>query len=173
MGAQDAGMTFGSPTRSNLTAVEIRPATLVDAPALARLRFQFRAGLGEANEAEETFVGRAAAWFATRLAADSWRGWVAVDRHDEIVGHVFVQLVEKIPNPLPEPEAIGYLTNFYVVPRWRNRGLGRRLIGAALAACDSLDLESVILWPTEESLSLYERHGFAPPLKLLERPAAP
>jgi GNAT superfamily N-acetyltransferase len=149
----------------------IRPATPADAPALARSRFRFRAGLGEAIEAEEAFVRRAAAWFAARLATGAWHGWVAVADDGEIVGHVFVQLVEKIPNPLPEPEAIGYLTNFYVVPERRNRGLGGRLIGAALAACDGLDLESVILWPTEESRSLYLRHDFAPPAKVLERPA--
>jgi GNAT superfamily N-acetyltransferase len=153
--------------------ITIRPASPTDAPTLARLRYRFRALLGAAIESEETFVGRAADWFSTRLAADAWRGWVAVDGNDEIVGHVFIQLVEKIPNPLPEPEAIGYLTNFYVVPAWRNRGLGRRLIEVALAACDSLDLESVILWPTEESMSLYARHSFAPPAKLLERPTAP
>jgi GNAT superfamily N-acetyltransferase len=153
--------------------IAVRPATAADAPSLARLRYRFRAGWGEANEPEEVFVGRTAAWFATRLATDAWRGWVAVTGDGEIVGHVFVQLVEKIPNPLPEAEAIGYLTNCYVVPDWRNRGVGTCLVAAALAACDALDLESVILWPTEESRTLYERHGFAPPAKLLERPAEP
>jgi ribosomal protein S18 acetylase RimI-like enzyme len=161
-------MSGESPLEPNL--ISIRPAAPVDAPALARLRFRFRATWGEAVEAEEAFVTRAAAWFAARLVTERWRGWVAVDGSGEVVGHVFVQLVEKIPNPLSEPEVIGYLTNAYVVPEWRNRGLGRRLIEAALAACDAMPLESVVLWPTEESVSLYQRLGFAPPAKLLERP---
>ena len=160
----------GSGRTPNVDQIAVRPATPADAPSLARLRYQFRAGLDEPNEPAEVFIRRAAGWFAARLATDAWRGWVAVDGTGEVVGHVFVQLVEKIPNPLPEAEAIGYLTNSYVVPAWRNRGVGTRLIAAALAACDALDLESVILWPTEESRTMYERHGFAPPVKLLERP---
>jgi GNAT superfamily N-acetyltransferase len=168
---QDDGMTDRS-RRSLSDQIAIRPATPPDAQALARLRYRFRAGLAEASESEDQFIARAAAWFAARLATATWRGWVAIDEDGEIVGHVFVQLVEKIPNPLPEPESIGYLTNCYVVPDRRNRGLGARLIAAALDACDALDLESVILWATEESRTLYARHGFAPPAKLFERPGA-
>src|SRR5688500_4869505 len=128
------------PAHPNIT---IRLAQPADAPALARLRYRFRATWGEAVESEAAFVERATAWFAARLATASLRGWVAVDEHGEMVGHVFVQFVEKIPNPLPEPEAIGYLTNAYVAPGWRAQGLGGRLIEAALAACDAADLESV------------------------------
>jgi GNAT superfamily N-acetyltransferase len=166
-------MTVASSADRSRTDVAIRPAMPADAADLARLRFRFRTELAAPVEDEAAFVARAADWFAARLAANAWRGWVAVAGDDEIIGHVFVQFVEKIPNPVPEPEAIGYLTNFYVVPVWRIRGLGRRLLDAALAACDEAEVDGVIVWPSEESVSLYLRHGFAPPRGLLERPRRP
>ena len=164
MAAPDAGMDPGA------SAIEIRPATPDDAPVLAALRFRFRTELGEPVEAEAAFVARTREWFATRLAGGTWRGWVAVEPAGKIVGHVFVQFVEKIPNPLPEPEAIGYLTNFYVAPAWRNGGVGNRLLATAVAACDEAEVDGIVLWPSEESVSLYLRHGFGPPRELMERP---
>ena len=56
------------------------------------------------------------------FGADSsaWRCWV-IDDGKQLLGHVCVQLFEKMPNPVNEPEAHAYLTNFYVVPQMRGR----------------------------------------------------
>ncbi|HEY0736547.1 MAG TPA: GNAT family N-acetyltransferase [Herpetosiphonaceae bacterium] len=151
------------------SAVSIRPATADDALQLAMLRYRFRCELGEPNETEAAFVARATEWFQSRLAQASWRGWVAVGAEGEIVGHAFMQLVEKIPNPVVEAEHIAYLTNVYVIPPLRNHGLGARLMQAAIEACRALDVDSAILWPSEQSQSLYRRFGFATPQKVLER----
>ena len=140
---------------------EIRLATGADAPALARLRFEFRAALNEAVETEETFLARAVPWMAQRLAlAKNWRCWVAEDG-GTIVGHLWLQLIEKIPNPAAELEWHGYITNVFVHPEARGSGLGAALMEAALACCRESGVDSVILWPTARSRTLYERHGFA------------
>jgi predicted N-acetyltransferase YhbS len=152
--------------------VAIRPADAGDATALATLRYRFRAEVGTPNETGDAFVARAAPWIAARLSGDAWRAWVAVDAGGEIVGHVFVQFVEKIPNPVPEAETLAYLTNLYVVPPLRNAGIGARLLRAALAACDATDVETVFLRPSRDSVPLYRRHGFVD-AALLERPARP
>lgn len=149
--------------------LSIRPAVVADAPQLALLRYRFRSELDTPNETEADFVDRATAWFRSRLAQESWRGWVAVSAEGQIVGHAFVQLVEKIPNPVVEAEHIAYLTNVYVIPLLRNRGLGARLMQAAIDACRALDVDSAILWPSEQSQSLYRRFGFAPPRTVFER----
>ena len=57
----------------------------------------------------------------------AWRCWV-IDDGKKLLGHICVQLFEKMPNPVNEPEAHAYLTNFYVVPEMRGRGLGRKLL---------------------------------------------
>lgn len=150
-------------------AVSIRPAAAADAAQLALLRYRFRSELGAPNESEADFVARATVWLESRLAQASWRGWVAVSAEGQIVGHAFVQLVEKIPNPVVEAEHIAYLTNVYVIPPLRNCGLGTRLMQAALDTCRVLDVDTAILWPSEQSQSLYARFGFAAPRTVLER----
>jgi GNAT superfamily N-acetyltransferase len=89
-----------------------------------------------------------------------WHCWVA--EHDErLIGAVWLQLVEKIPNPRAETEHHAYLTNFYIDESARGRGLGSRLLRTVIAWCETREVHAVILWPTERSRSLYERNGFA------------
>lgn len=147
--------------------ITIRAAGVHDATILATLRYRFRAERVPPVESEAEFVERAAPWIAERLARDDWRAWVAVEK-GEVVGHVFVHLIDKVPNPVPEAETLAYLTNFYIAPALRNRGVGARLLDAALAVCGQDEVESVFLRPSKGSVPLYKRHGFTE-AALLER----
>lgn len=140
----------------------VRRATPADAEGLARLRFEFRDAMNEASEAEAEFLGRATPWMRARLAdAGPWHCWVVEDEAAEIAGHLWLQLIEKIPNPAPELEQHGYITNVYVRPQQRGTGAGQALLDAALAFCREQRVDSVILWPTAKSRTLYARNGFA------------
>lgn len=148
---------------------ENRPATADDARTLATLRYRFRSEFGTVIEEEAAFVTRAAEWMAARLGDHgAWRVWVAQDVAECIVGHVFLQFIEKIPNPVPEQETHAYVTNLYVVPEARSKGIGTLLLQTALAACTEVNVDSVILWPSDASVPLYQRHGFTTPAALLE-----
>src|SRR5205085_2235236 len=143
-------------------------ATAADAEALARLRYIFRSGIAPTGESEAAFVERCHRWMQERLWEGSvWRCWVA-ERDGELLGHVWIQLIEKIPNPTDEPENHAYLTNFYVAEDARGNGTGSMLLAAALEWCRDCRVHSVILWPTEKSRSLYLRHGFSVRDDLLE-----
>jgi GNAT superfamily N-acetyltransferase len=151
------------------SAVIVRPAVVADAPVLARLRFEFRAGQGAIAETEAAFVARCEPWMASRLGASSaWRAWVA-ESDAGIVGTAWLQLVEKIPNPMIEPERLGYVSSVYVQPKWRNRGIGAALLAACVRACEDTDVDAVILWPTPQSRTLYERAGFGVRADLFEK----
>jgi GNAT superfamily N-acetyltransferase len=92
-----------------------------------------------------------------------WRCWV-LDNGKQLLGHVCVQLIEKIPNPVKdEPELHAYVTNFYVIPEMRSQGFGKRLLDKALSWCRAQGTDAIILWATLESRSLYRRRGFAEP----------
>ena len=149
-------------------AVTVRPAAAGDAPELARLRYEFRAPLGAPDESEAAFLARCEPWMAARLAEPGgrWRCWVAEDGGPGAAGAVWLQLIEKVPNPAPEPEEHGYVTNLYVRPRARG-GTGSALLAAALDWCRARRVHAVILWPTARSRPLYERHGFTTPEELM------
>ncbi len=151
-------------------SVTIRLANPTDAPVLAQFRYDFRTRNrpAEEHEDEESFRERCGRWMALRLGAGgAWRCWIA-EREGVTVGHVWVYLVEKIPNPTAESEFHAYLTNFYVLEEARGQGLGTGLLAAALDWCRESAVHAVILWPTERSRPLYLRHGFAVREDLLE-----
>jgi GNAT superfamily N-acetyltransferase len=141
------------------SAPRVRAAAPEDAAALARLRFAFRAEIAPPREPMDAFMIRAIPWFHRHLIDPAWRGWVATIR-EAIVGHVFVQRIEKVPNPVGEAESLAYLTNFYVSPAHRGAGIGTGLLEAARADCMQDDVETIFLRPTGRSAELYLRNGY-------------
>src|SRR6266508_2988639 len=87
----------------------------------------------------------------------------SIGYHRRMLGHVCVQLFEKIPNPVNEPELHAYVTNFYVIPEMRDQGLGKRLLNKALSWCRARGTDAVILWPSTASKSFYRQCGFVAP----------
>ena len=139
-------------------AFEIRSATPVDARMLAELRWEFRAGRDPAVEERQAFVDRCAAWMASELAGTAWRAWVA-HQSGRIVGQVWVNLIQKLPNPIDERERHLYLSNLYVQPAARG-GVGTALLETALEWAGDNGVDRVILWPSARSVGLYTRHQF-------------
>ena len=153
-----------------MTRACIRRATSGDSRALADLRYRFRNETELATETKSRFVRRCASWMKKRFRSGSspWRCWV-LDTGNQLLGHVCVQLFEKVPNQLnDEPELHAYVTNFYVVPEMRSHGLGKRLLNKALSWCRAQEIDAVILWATPGSKSLYRRCGLTQPKDIFE-----
>ena len=152
-----------------MARVRIRFATLGDYRALAELRYRFRTETESPTETESRFLRRCTSWMRQRFRSGSsqWRCWV-LDDGKQLLGHVCVQLFEKVPNPVNEREIHAYLTNFYVVPEMRNRGLGEKLLNKALSWCRTRNADAVILWATPGSKSLYRRCGLVQPADIFE-----
>jgi ribosomal protein S18 acetylase RimI-like enzyme len=139
---------------SDAPEIIIRLAGPADAPSLARLRYEFRACHDPATEDEAHFLARCGAWMTARLAPEShWRCWV-VEEAGRLVGAIWLQIIEKIPNPGAETENHGYISNLYVEPSRRGAGLGSMLIDACLRFCEKEAVDAVILWPTPRSRRL-------------------
>ena len=152
-----------------MARVRIRLARSSDCRGLAEMRYRFRTETGLATETKSRFLRRCTSWMRKHFRSGSypWRCWVAED-DKRLLGHVCVQLIEKMPNPVNEPEAHAYLTNFYVVPEMRGLGLGRKLLNKALSWCRAQGADAVILWATAESKSLYRRCGLVQPKDIFE-----
>src|SRR5262249_26511156 len=147
--------------------VEIRRALPTDADSLARLRFAFRLERRPATQDLNAFAARCSDWMHSRLHDGSrWTAWLA-ERDGRIVGTLWVQIIEKLPNPGAESEVHAYISNFFIVPEARNVGVGTRLLHAAVAHCKAHGVDNVFLWPSERSIPLYHRAGFESPTNLL------
>lgn len=148
--------------------VDIRRATPADAAMLGALRHDFRTRNIPGDEDRDEFIARCEAWMRERLGDDGlWRCWVA-EQDGAAVGNIWLNLIEKIPNPAPETECHAYITNFYVLEEIRGQGLGSRLLETALEWCKERRVHAAILWPSDRSRPLYERNGFAVREDLLE-----
>ncbi len=106
---------------------------------------------------------------SSRLAPGSpWRCWVVEDA-GRLVGVIWLQLIEKVPNPGAEAEKHGYISNLYVEPSRRGAGIGAILIDTCVRFCKKEAVDAAVLWPTPRSRRLYERNGFAVREDLFER----
>ena len=143
--------------------VVIRMADSRNAATLAKLRYLFRsaAGRGDVVEPEDGFLPRCEKWMCERLSDSSpWKCWIA-ESEQTIVGNLWLQLVDKIPNPLAsEPEHHAYISNVYVREEYQGQAIGSQLLSAALEWIEHQDIHAVILWASEEGRQFYARHGF-------------
>ena len=152
-----------------MARVRIRLARSSDCRAMAEMRYRFRAETGSVTETKSRFMRRCTSWMrkCVRSGSRPWRCWVG-DDGKRLLGHVCVQLIEKIPNPVNEPELHAYLTNFYVVPEMRDHGLGKKLLNKALSWCRTRETDAVILLATVASRPLYRRFGLVQPTDMFE-----
>jgi GNAT superfamily N-acetyltransferase len=153
----------------SIPGATIRDAGPSDAGILALLRYEFRSALAPPVEDKDLFLERCRRWMAVRLLPDSaWRCWLAHDAGLPI-GAAWLHLLEKIPNPVGEPELHGYVSSVYVRAERRGAGIGSALIASCLHECEARGADSVFLWPTPQSRPLYARHGFVNRNGMLER----
>jgi GNAT superfamily N-acetyltransferase len=156
--------------------VTVRRATSDDAAALALSRYRFRAHLDDAEhhpaglEAEDVFVGRATRFIEAQLSSDRWSAWVG-SRDGDLCAHVFLQLIDKLPNPdSTEPELLGYLTSFFVEPELRGEGVGSALLDALESHAAERGVEKIlIIGNTVRSRPLYARRGYVSGPDLLQK----
>lgn len=152
------------------TDFTVRQARPTDAPLLAELRWAFKQEDHEeplpstARSLEQT-----ESWIRDRLASRRWLAWVS-ETAGAICGHVFLQPVERIPEPYSHSAPLGYVTNFYVTPVHRNHGIGAALLRALAEHAQRAAFDTLIVWPSERSTVLYQRTGFHAPEELLELP---
>ena len=149
---------------------DIREATAIDIPVLARHRAAMFRAMGQlAPDMEVPLVAATADYLRSALPRGEYLGWVAESSVPlpEIIGGVGVQLRPILPRPGSSgdglelgPEAI--VLNMYVEPAWRRRGIGEALMRSLLAALAERKLHQIVLNASDDGRHLYERLGFVP-----------
>jgi len=139
---------------------QFRLAEPRDAPQLGNLRWGLRTDDNPIFDAsaKSQFVQEFVVWIDNRPDKDLVH-WVA-ERDHELIGVISVRIIHKLPSPEDPDGRFGYLTNTYVLPDYRNNGVGTSLLAAVKKWALDEKLELLIVWPSEQSYPFYERGGY-------------
>ena len=141
-----------APVRSSLmSAPVVRIAAAADAPALAALRRAWTAEWypGDGGAGDEGFEARFLDWYQREAARRVT--WLA-ELSGEPAGMVNLAVFERMPQPGRDPGSWGYLGNAFVLPAYRDQGIGSRLLRALLDYADARGYVRVVLNPSERSV---------------------
>lgn len=137
-----------------------RLATKSDTRQLAQMRWDFHNEDKEPiTQTIEDFAKRFESFLGEALDSGRWFVWVA-EVKGEIVSHIFVYVVPKVPRPSRTTDAWGYVTNVYTAPQHRGHGVGSKLMEAVVQWARSEELELLLVWPSDDSTDFYRRAGF-------------
>lgn len=139
-----------------------RMATEKDLAQLAELRWDFRAE----DDAEQPVVSReafveACTEFLRRGLNSGYHTYWIAELEGEIVSQVFIHRIDLVPRPCKLQDQFGYITNNYTKPAHRNQGIGAELMRSVKRWARDEDLELLIVYPSEEAVTFYERAGFS------------
>lgn len=150
-------------------ACSYRLAVEPDVMTLAEMRWTWRTGEDgtRAVVSRESYLDECAAFMRRGLAEGSWAFWVA-EVEGQIVSHIFVRLVRKVPKPDLLHDEIGYVTNVYTRPAYRGQGIGSALLKHVVQWARDRALDALFVWPSEQAVPFYERAGFSVDNEILE-----
>jgi aminoglycoside 6'-N-acetyltransferase len=143
----------------------VRLADVSDAAGLAALRAEWFTGSADVDAA---YVDRFANWL--RSESDRRVTWIG-DADGAVVGMLNLIVFRRMPKPGRRDGAPGtswgYVSNVYVTPSHRKRGLGTLLTAEAVRYARALGMARLVLNPSAEAKPLYTRAGFVPASELM------
>lgn len=146
--------------------VVVRRAIAADAPALARLRWRWRAEeRGEAGGDRAVFLTDFTAWVRDHLATHLP---FLVEVEGEVAGMAWLMLADRVPSPTLPDRRTGDIQAVYVVPEARDSGVGGALLSAVLDEARQRGLEHVTVHSSERAVPFYLRNGFIREQRWLE-----
>lgn len=137
-----------------------REAQPRDIARLAELRWDMTIEGGDGQgPGREAFVEACAGYYERTIAAGPQTHWVA-ERDGRIVATLSLHDVAMLPRPERIDDRFACITNNYTEPGARGLGIASGLLRHVIGHCAGLDLELLIVWPSERAVPFYGRLGF-------------
>lgn len=143
----------------------LREATPADITTLVRHRRRMFEDMDAAGSEASDAAGLAAmdVLYAEQLRVHlrdgRQRAWV-IESAGEIVASGTLLFSDWLPRPSDRTQRLAYLHSVYTQPEFRRRGLARRIVETALAACRELGLRRLTLHASDAGRPLYQSMGF-------------
>ncbi len=135
-----------------------------DRAALAALRAGWAAEQEPGLAHDPDFEGAYNNW----MDANPRKFFVA-EQDGRLVGMLNLLVFDRMPKPGKNPSCWVYLGNVYVLPAFRNSGVGGRLVEAAIEFAREIGAARMVLSPSPASRSFYARLGFESAAELTVR----
>jgi len=141
--------------------VDIRPATLDDAEALAAHRRAMFVDMNyrDAN-ALDAMMTAFRPWLREKMIAGEYLAWLAIGADRAILAGLGLWLMDWPPHMIGPGARRGNILNVYTNPGFRRQGIARRLMETALEWCRANGIRAVILHASADGRKLYESLGF-------------
>lgn len=141
----------------------IRPANLDDIPILLHHRRSMWLDMGYDDAAKLDRAERSArSYFESSVADGSYRGFLAVDGSNQVVGGGGV-VISHWPGDLHESKPHrAMILNVFVERDYRRRGIARGLMNEMIDWCRENGFARVGLHSSDDGRALYEALGFTP-----------
>jgi GNAT superfamily N-acetyltransferase len=139
--------------------VEVRRAVAVDAPLLARLRWQWRGDeRGEVGLVDrESFIDYFTTWTVDHLATHLP---FLAEVQGRPVGMAWLVLSNRTPSPTLMDRRAGDVQSVYIAPELRGRGVGAKLMDALLQHARDLELVYLTVHSAATATGFYAKLGF-------------
>jgi ribosomal protein S18 acetylase RimI-like enzyme len=139
-----------------------RFATSSDASLIAAHRRAMFQAMGKSDPSVLAQMSRHfEPWVKSMIEAQKYVGWIVEDAGQPAASAGFF-LLDWPPHPFdPESCHRGYLLNFWVEPKFRNRGLARSLVTESLAEARRRRIRVVALHASDAGRPVYEAMGFS------------
>lgn len=146
-----------------LSGISIRAAAVEDVPTLIRHRRMMWWDMGRRDERALQVMEQAAReYFSAAVADVSYRGYLAVNDSEEIVGGGGI-VISAWPGILSQRQPRrAMILNMYVEKPYRRQGIARALMETMIVCCRSEGFLHVGLHASDEGRGLYEQLGFQP-----------
>jgi GNAT superfamily N-acetyltransferase len=129
---------------------------------LANLRWDFKLEgktLSDINNHKDEFLNECVEFFTTSDEMNLWTHWIA-EENEEIVSHISINHIRKIPKPNLFVDHYAYVTNVYTKPEYRGKGTGSLLMDYVVEWATEKSFELLIVWPSSKAINFYSRKGF-------------
>ncbi|HET8717859.1 MAG TPA: GNAT family N-acetyltransferase [Nocardioidaceae bacterium] len=157
--------------------VRVRRASRADSGRVAGLRHAWSSEQAGRPLVDDAFEVTFEEWFAreheqrvTWLAVSDEATTAGAGSAAGEVGMLNLLVFTRMPKPERTVSRWGYVANVFVMPEWRNAGVGRLLLDAAVAHAREQGFVRLVLSPSERSVPFYARAGFRPATSLMVHP---
>jgi len=139
----------------------IRRATPQDAGTLVANRRGMFWDMGHHDTAAlDSMLTKFKPWVVAKMEAEEYLSWLAIAEDGTVASGADLWLLDWPPHMLAQRR--GYILNVYTDPRYRRRGLARRLMNVAIEWCRANGIDMVVLHASQFGRPLYESMGFSP-----------